>query len=438
MLFVAGSPAFSTARLSKRLQRVRRSNPGVTDLAANFIHFVDVLTVLDPGELQIVNRLLTYGPRGVQRHLDGEDFLVVPRIGTTSPWSSKASDIARICGLVNVRRIERGISYTTAGEVRDRAALHAALHDRMTESVLERPQQAARLFGRAEPRPLRTIDLGPGRAALEEANAALGLALAPDEIDYLLASFQALGRDPTDVELMMFAQANSEHCRHKIFNAEYIVDGEPQPLSLFKMIRRSTEASPAGVLSAYKDNAAVMEGFEAGRFYPDPETGAYGVHREPVHILMKVETHNHPTAISPFPGASTGSGGEIRDEGATGRGGKPKAGLTGFCVSNLRLPGAVRPWELDHGKPDRIVSALDIMIDGPLGGAAFNNEFGRPSIAGIFRTYEERVAVDDAGTQELRGYHKPIMIAGGMGNVRAPHVAKARIAAGTPIVVLGG
>jgi phosphoribosylformylglycinamidine synthase len=437
MLFVAGSPAFSTARLGKRLQRVRRSNPGVTDLGASFIHFVETMAVLDPGEMQTLRRLLQYGPRAEARSLEGEDFLVVPRLGTTSPWSSKATDIARICGLVNVRRIERGIAYTAAGEVKDRAALHAALHDRMTESVLERPEHAARLFARAEPRPLRTIDLGPGRAALEEANGALGLALAPDEIDYLLASFQALGRNPSDVELMMFAQANSEHCRHKIFNADYILDGVRMPLSLFKMIKRSTEASPGGVLSAYKDNAAVMEGFEAGRFFPDPETGIYGAHREPVHILMKVETHNHPTAISPFPGAATGSGGEIRDEGATGRGSKPKAGLTGFCVSNLRLPSALRPWEIDHGKPDRIVSALDIMIDGPLGGAAFNNEFGRPALTGYFRTFELEVP-GAAGEPEVRGYHKPIMIAGGLGNIRAGHVAKGEIPPGTPIVVLGG
>jgi phosphoribosylformylglycinamidine synthase len=437
MMFVAGSSAFSTARLHKRLERVRLTNPGVRDLSATFVHFVETMAVLDAGELQTLHRLLRYGPRAEPRNLDGEDFLVVPRIGTRSPWSSKATDIAHSCGLVNVRRIERGITYTATGEVRDRAALHAALHDRMTESVLEKPQHAARLFGRAEPRPLRTIDLGPGRAALEEANATLGLALAPDEIDYLLASFQALGRNPTDVELMMFAQANSEHCRHKIFNAEYLLDGERQPLSLFKMIRRSTEASPGGVLSAYKDNAAVMEGFEAGRFFPDPETGAYGVHREPVHILMKVETHNHPTAISPFPGAATGSGGEIRDEGATGRGGKPKAGLTGFCVSNLRLPGNIHPWERDHGKPDRIVSALDIMIDGPLGGAAFNNEFGRPALTGYFRTFELEVP-GPAGQPEVRGYHKPIMIAGGIGNIRAEHVQKQEIPAGTPLVVLGG
>jgi phosphoribosylformylglycinamidine synthase len=307
----------------------------------------------------------------------------------------------------------------------------------MTESVLDREEDAARLFRHADPQPLATVDvLGSGQAAIEAANATLGLALAPDEIDYLVENFRAMGRNPTDVELMMFAQANSEHCRHKIFNADFIVDGEKQTKSLFKMIRRSTEASPAGVLSAYSDNAAVMEGPTAGLFFPDPHTGAYDFHREPVGILMKVETHNHPTAISPYPGAATGSGGEIRDEGATGRGSKPKAGLTGFSVSNLRLPDAVRPWETDFGKPTRIASALDIMLEGPIGGAAFNNEFGRPNIAGYFRTFE--MEVPGPGGLEIRGYHKPIMIAGGFGNIRIPLVSKGEVPVGAAIIVLGG
>jgi phosphoribosylformylglycinamidine synthase len=307
----------------------------------------------------------------------------------------------------------------------------------MTESVLEHEADAARLFRHADPQPLATVDvLADGRAALEAANASMGLALAPDEIDYLVDNFRVLGRNPTDVELMMFAQANSEHCRHKIFNADFIVDGQKQDKSLFKIIRRSTEASPAGVLSAYSDNAAVMEGPEAGLFFPDPETGVYDFHREPVGILMKVETHNHPTAISPYPGAATGSGGEIRDEGATGRGSKPKAGLTGFSVSNLRLPDAVRPWEKDFGKPSRIASALDIMLEGPIGGAAFNNEFGRPNIAGYFRTFE--MEVPGPSGREIRGYHKPIMIAGGFGNIRGALVAKGEVPAGAAIIVLGG
>jgi phosphoribosylformylglycinamidine synthase len=440
MLEIAGAPAFTPARLEKRLAAIRLGNPGITQLAATFSHFVDVDGTLADGDRQVLDRLLRYGPRVLSPAAAAGDtrrLLVVPRLGTISPWSSKATDIARICGLPRVRRIERGVWYAITGEVTDGAALRRAVHDRMTESILATTDEAADLFVRAAPRPLATIALGgDGRAALARANAALGLALAPDEIDYLVDAYAALARDPTDVELMMFAQANSEHCRHKIFNADYVVDGTPQSLSLFKMIRRSTEASPAGVLSAYKDNAAVIEGSVAGRFFPDPATRVYGAHVERAHILMKVETHNHPTAISPFPGAATGSGGEIRDEGATGRGAKPKAGLTGFSVSNLRLPGALRPWERDHGKPDRIASALDIMLDGPLGGAAFNNEFGRPNVAGYFRTFE--LLADGPAGREVRGYHKPIMLAGGLGNVRPADVQKGEIPPGAPIVVLGG
>jgi phosphoribosylformylglycinamidine synthase len=438
MFILEGPAALSATRLGKRLAQLQGRNPGVRALDAGLVHFVDVTAPLDAGGRATLERLLQYGPRRERGALAGaRRFLVVPRLGTISPWSSKATDIARICGLSAVRRIERGLAYDVVGDVADEPALRAALHDRMTESVLA-PAEAERLFARAEPRPVGSVDLASGgRAALERANLALGLALSPDEIDYLVASFAALGRNPHDVELMMFAQANSEHCRHKIFNASFIVDGEPQPRSLFQMIRRSTEASPGGVLSAYKDNAAVIVGPEAGRFFADPATGRYAAQREAVHLVMKVETHNHPTAISPFPGAATGSGGEIRDEGATGRGAKPKAGLVGFSVSNLRLPGAVQPWETDHGKPGRIVSALDIMIDGPLGGAAFNNEFGRPALCGYFRTFELAVPGAD-GRAEVRGYHKPIMIAGGFGNVRTEHVTKAEIPAGAPIVVLGG
>jgi phosphoribosylformylglycinamidine synthase len=444
MYELVGAPAFTSARLEKRLQVIRQRNPGVREIAAVFVHFVDVDGALPEPARATLERLLRYGPRAAANAVAGRRWLVVPRLGTISPWSSKATDIARICGLPAVRRIERGISYTVAGDVGDETALRWAIADRMTESVLTGAEQAEALFAHAQPRPLSTIELGPpagagagGRAALERANAGMGLALSPDEIEYLLSSYRALGRDPTDVELMMFAQANSEHCRHKIFNADFIIDGQPQAASLFKMIRRSTEASPAGVLSAYSDNAAVIEGNTAGRFFPDPSTRIYGSHREPAHIMVKVETHNHPTAISPFPGAATGSGGEIRDEGATGRGAKPKAGLTGFSVSNLRLPGAVQPWERDHGKPARIASALEIMIDGPLGGAAFNNEFGRPNLAGYFRTFELET-LGPGGAREVRGYHKPIMLAGGYGNIRPADVKKAIIPAGAPVVVLGG
>lgn len=432
MLIRAGAPAFSPVRLSQRLASVRAGNPGVTAVAASFVHIVEVDGELEASALSVLDRLLEYGPRRQAAPLAGAARLVVPRLGTISPWSSKATDIAHICGLSAVRRLERGIRWTIAGAIDDERALRRAIADRMTETVLERDADAARLFEHAAPRPLRSIDvLAGGAAALEEANRSLGLALAPDEIDYLVQAFRELGRDPNDIELMMFAQANSEHCRHKIFNAEYSIDGVDQADSLFRMIRRSTEASPAGVLSAYHDNAAVIEGSEATRFFPDGD-GVYRHHAEPVHILMKVETHNHPTAISPHPGAATGSGGEIRDEGATGRGGKPKAGLVGFSVSNLRIPGHEQPWERDNGRPDRMASALDIMLEGPIGGAAFNNEFGRPALTGYFRSFE--VEVGDT----VRGYHKPIMIAGGHGNIRPGHVDKGTIPVGAAIVVLGG
>ncbi len=442
MIEVVGGSALFPARLQKKLAAIRRTNPGARTLTGSYLHFVDVDGELTPEETRVLGELLRYGPAssnasGKATVASGRRLVVVPRIGTISPWSSKATDIAQVCGLSRVRRIERGISYVVVGEARDEEGLIRALADRMTESVLERLSDGGRLFEQAPPRPLGRVALGAdGAAALARANQELGLALSPDEIAYLVDAYRTLRRDPTDVELMMFAQANSEHCRHKIFNAEFIVDGAKQDRSLFQMIRRTTEASPAGVLSAYKDNAAVIEGPVATRFAPDPATGVYAAHREPVHMLMKVETHNHPTAISPFPGAATGSGGEIRDEGATGRGARPKAGLVGFSVSNLRIPGAIRPWERPPSKPDRIASALDIMIDGPLGGAAFNNEFGRPALCGSFRTFE--LEVGGPAGREVRGYHKPIMIAGGFGNVRPEQVKKAEIPAGAPLVVLGG
>ncbi|MFO0600621.1 MAG: phosphoribosylformylglycinamidine synthase [Myxococcaceae bacterium] len=424
MLVIPGAPAFTPARLTRKLDAWKAADPGLDDATADFVHFVDVERELTAAEDQTLRALLTYGPTVAPRTITAsESAIVVPRLGTISPWSSKATDIARNCGLTAVRRIERGVHYRFAGYLRGQPAVF----DRMTETVLPTLEDGARLFVRHTPKPGSSVPL----ATLSAANEKLGLALAPDEIEYLTKAFGALGRDPTDVELMMFAQANSEHCRHKIFNGEFVIDGTSQPDSLFRMIRRSTEASPQGVLSAYKDNASVIEGSTGGRFFADAD-GTYRAHPEPIHVLMKVETHNHPTAVSPFPGASTGSGGEIRDEGATGRGSKPKAGLVGFTVSNLRLPGTVRPWETEYGKPGRIASALDIMIDGPLGGAAFNNEFGRPALTGYFRTYEQDV--DGA----RRGYHKPIMIAGGLGNIRAEHVQKGEIPPGAAIVVLGG
>ncbi|WP_273861999.1 phosphoribosylformylglycinamidine synthase [Pseudomonas sp. LA5] len=439
MLILRGAPALSSFRHGKLLDQLTRLVPGVSGLYAEFVHFAEVAGTLSAEEEGILGRLLQYGPSVPQQEPSGALFLIVPRLGTISPWSSKATDITHNCGLAQIERLERGVAYYVAGEL-DAAAhaqLAAALHDRMTQRVLPTLDAAADIFSHATPRPLTAVDvLGGGHAALEQANLELGLALADDEIDYLVKSFTALGRNPHDIELMMFAQANSEHCRHKIFNASWDLDGESQEKSLFGMIKNTFELNRTGVLSAYKDNAAVMEGFTAGRFYPDAESREYGAHSQPVHILMKVETHNHPTAIAPFPGASTGSGGEIRDEGATGRGSKPKAGLTGFTVSNLNIPGFAQPWEQPYGKPERIVTPLDIMIEGPLGGAAFNNEFGRPALAGYFRTFEQQVETPRG--PEVRGYHKPIMLAGGLGNIRADHVQKGDISVGGKLIVLGG
>jgi phosphoribosylformylglycinamidine synthase len=417
---------------------VRERAPGVTGLSARIVYFADLERDLSEAERTLLGRIVEEAPAdpGPER---GHLVLVVPRLGTLSPWSSKATDIAQGCGLRAVRRLERGTAYRLEGASEpDVQAVADLLHDRMTQSALRELEAARALFARAEPGRFERIDLvGRGRAALVEADRALGLALAPDEIDYLLEAFGALGRNPSDAELMMFAQANSEHCRHKIFNASFTIDGEPQSETLFGMIRNSTEKSPDGVLSAYRDNAAVIAGSVAERFFPDPHTGVYRAQREPVHVVAKVETHNHPTAISPFPGAATGSGGEIRDEGATGRGAKPKAGLVGFSVSNLRIPGALRPWErTDPGKPERIASALEIMLEGPIGSAAFNNEFGRAALCGYFRSFELEVPGPDG--PELRGYHKPVMLAGGYGNVRPEHVDKRALPPGSAIAVLGG
>ncbi|WP_313039027.1 phosphoribosylformylglycinamidine synthase [Stutzerimonas nitrititolerans] len=439
MLILRGAPALSAFRHGKLLAQLTAKVPAVSGLYAEFAHFAEVSGTLGADEEQVLARLLKYGPSVPVQEPAGRLFLVVPRFGTISPWSSKASDIAHNCGLDKIQRLERGIAFYVQGELSegDAQLIAAALHDRMTQLVLERFEDAANLFSHAQPKPLTAVDvLGGGRAALEQANVGLGLALADDEIDYLVTSFTGLGRNPHDIELMMFAQANSEHCRHKIFNASWDIDGESQDKSLFGMIKNTYQMHSEGVLSAYKDNASVIVGHEAGRFYPNPETGEYAATRQPVHILMKVETHNHPTAIAPFPGAATGSGGEIRDEGATGRGSKPKAGLTGFTVSNLNIPDFEQPWEKPYGKPERIVTPLDIMIEGPLGGAAFNNEFGRPALAGYFRTFEQRVETPRG--EEVRGYHKPIMLAGGMGNIREDHVQKGEISVGAKLIVLGG
>ena len=436
MLILRGAPALSSFRTQKLLASLQQKVPGVIGVSSEFVHFAHVTAPLDDAQQQVLTQLLTYGPK-VEKEAshEGTLFLVVPRLGTISPWASKATDIARNTGLDNVKRIERGIAYYVAGDVSaaERAVLASLLHDRMVETVFNSLEAAEQLFVQQAPAAQTTVDvIGGGRSALVAANKSLGLALADDEIDYLVASFTQLGRNPVDVELMMFAQANSEHCRHKIFNASWTIDGQDQERSLFKMIKNTNEVGGDNVLSAYADNAAVVVGHEAGRFYPNPETKAYEYTQQPIHLLMKVETHNHPTAISPFSGAGTGAGGEIRDEGAVGRGSKPKVGLTGFTVSNLQIPGFEQPWEENYGKPNRIVTPLDIMIEGPIGGAAFNNEFGRPNICGYFRTFEENF------DGERRGYHKPIMLAGGYGNIKAEHIEKPPFGAGTKLVVLGG
>jgi phosphoribosylformylglycinamidine synthase len=448
-----GSSVLSAFRRERLLAQLKQAGLPVADVSARYEHFIHTDSELGAEDAGRLAQLLDYGTPA-----DGEaapakalELLVIPRLGTVSPWASKATDIAHNCGLSAVRRIERGIRYTLTPEKgllgmgsksfdSDALARAAAcLHDRMTETVVQADFDGQALFAPLAGKPVRTVPVqAEGRAALVEANTALGLALSEDEVDYLADSFAKLQRDPTDVELMMFAQANSEHCRHKIFNAEWKIDGAEQPNTLFGMIRATHKAQPNGTVVAYSDNAAIMEGGTASRFEAgvpglDGANPAYRRRETTVHTLMKVETHNHPTAIAPFPGASTGAGGEIRDEGATGRGSKPKAGLTGFTVSHLRLPGAEQPWEADHhGLPDRIATPLSIMIDGPLGGAAFNNEFGRPNLLGYFRTYEQT-----AGDTRW-GYHKPIMIAGGLGSIDAGLTHKDVIPPGALLIQLGG
>jgi phosphoribosylformylglycinamidine synthase len=446
MLTLFGSSALSSFNQQKLLQECAAKGIGLKQIVAKYVHFVDCEQDLDASETEVLKKLLTYGPADKQDANLVSDCVVVPRPGTISPWSSKATNIAQNCELHKIRRIERGVAYhlsfdndnISAEQKAEAIALISPLiHDRMTQSILNSLEQASCLFAHSDAKPFTEVDiLKQGKSALEAANQHLGLALADDEIDYLVDSFLKLGRNPHDIELYMFAQANSEHCRHKIFNADWTIDGKEQPKSLFKMIKNTFECTPDFVSSAYSDNAAVMQGWEAGRFYPEPDSQSYEYHHQPIDILMKVETHNHPTAISPYPGAATGSGGEIRDEGATGRGSKPKAGLVGFTVSNLNIPALSQPWEQAYGKPERIVDALNIMTHGPLGGAAFNNEFGRPNILGYFRTYEQRV--NSFNGDEVRGYHKPIMLAGGLGNIKRDHVQKGEITVGAKLIALGG
>jgi phosphoribosylformylglycinamidine synthase len=438
---VPGGNALSSFRAVGVLARLRVAAPQVEAVTARHVHWVASDDELDAETAATLTRLLTYGPPWSEPPEPAhEEFVVVaPRLGTVSPWASKATDIAHSCG-VDIRRVERVTEYRIAcsepftDEQWEACAL--LIHDRMTETALRDPAAAARLFDERAAEPMTHIDvLRHGREALERADRDFGLALSDDEVDYLVEAFTGLGRNPTDVELMMFAQANSEHCRHKIFNADFVIDGEPRPRSLFGMIRTTEEVAGEGTVVAYRDNASVMVGGPRVRWLPErtDAPSPYRGREDDVHVLMKVETHNHPTAISPFPGAATGAGGEIRDEGATGRGSQPKAGLTGFAVSNLRLPGTDEPWEReDHDAPAHLASPLDIMIDGPVGAAAFNNEFGRPGLGGFFRVYEQTVD----GVR--RGYHKPIMSAGGVGTITADLTEKIAFPAGTLLVQLGG
>ena len=441
LLEMAGQPALSKFRLDKLTCTLQRQDDRVTKLEARYTYFVSLVEAPSGKQKQQLTALLLSDEAAGKIARSAQTIFVVPRPGTISPWSSKATDIAKACDLDCVARIERGIcfaiSFKGAAEQADAFNLAPLLFDRMTEAVLGTGGEAGLLFENHEPAPLGIIKLGEdGRAALQVANIDLGLALSDDEIDYLVRNYAELKRDPTDAELVMFAQANSEHCRHKIFNANWVIDGDAQDGTLFGMIRSTTEASPDGVLSAYSDNAAVVEGWRGPRLMPATDGREFSYSDEPIHIVMKVETHNHPTAISPFPGAATGAGGEIRDEGATGLGAKPKAGLSGFTVSHLRIPDYTQPWEIDFPHPDRMATPLEIMIEGPIGGAAFNNEFGRPNLCGYFRTFEAKLP--GLPDNEIRGYHKPIMIAGGIGNVRAEHANKIDVKPGAKIVIIGG
>ncbi|MBS0307909.1 MAG: phosphoribosylformylglycinamidine synthase, partial [Proteobacteria bacterium] len=460
MLILPGSNALSTFRTQGLLSKLQAVDPAITGVTGRYLHFIDAAHALADDDVGRLKALLTYGDVFDSKE-EGEQFVVIPRFGTISPWASKATDIAHNCGMAHIKRIERGVVYFVqvksgllggAKKLAHTDEVAALLHDRMTESVLRSANDAAGLFRELEAKPLAFVDvLTGGKASLQQANTDLGLALSDDEIDYLVNAFTQAKRNPTDVELMMFAQANSEHCRHKIFNADWTIDGVKQDKSLFAMIKNTHQLQPKGTVVAYSDNSSVIEGATVSRFYPRGAMSGnvYEASEELTHILMKVETHNHPTAISPFPGASTGAGGEIRDEGATGRGAKPKAGLTGFTVSNLMITHAVQAWEnardvtepltqrepgsaAIYGKPDRIASPLQIMIDGPIGGAAFNNEFGRPNLGGYFRTYEQNVG------GQVAGYHKPIMIAGGMGNISAKHTKKNDLPVGSLLIQLGG
>ena len=432
--FHSGIQALRKFKVNTLNEKIKTLIPDINLIGTEYIHFIDSDKDLSPSNKKTLYKLLNYAP---EIDLENSKFRVTisPRIGTISPWSSKASDICKLCGLSIVSRLERGINYHFDRLINDQelVTILELVMDKMTESHLEDINDSDLLFNEFKPNEFNSIDiLSHGKSAIIEANTELGLALSEREINYLFESFIAIERNPRDIELMMFAQANSEHCRHKIFNADWTIDSEKQAISLFGMIKNTYKQNPEGLLSVYSDNSAVMNGYDSNYFEAN-EKGVYHTSIAEKAVLMKVETHNHPTAIAPDPGAATGSGGEIRDEGATGRGSKPKAGLCGFSVSNLKLPNSIQPWEIDYSKPSQIASALEIMIDAPIGAASFNNEFGRPNTCGYFRTYEQKTKNDD-----VRGYHKPIMLAGGIGNIKKNHVEKGLISDGDKIIVLGG
>lgn len=458
MIILPGPAALPAAKQQSLSTTANKAINKVKSVEARFVHFVDVQKPLDAEQERILKDLLVYGESS---NLDlTQAFYVIPRPGSITPWSTKASDIAKMCRLDGVvDRIERGVAFvveTTDNSkvaINELAPISHLIYDKMTQLLIDQPPMDKDMFEKLSPAQLKTVPLpkdeNEARMTLITANSSLGLALSPDEIEYLVGAFvghpqNALMRDPTDVELFMFAQVNSEHCRHKIFNAQWTIDGQVRDLSLFQMIRNTEKViNGHNTVSAYSDNAAILKGSRAARFaaVQDSTTGGppvYSANPEDMPILAKVETHNHPTAVSPYPGAATGSGGEIRDEGAVGRGSKPKAGMSGFTTSNLLIPDNHQPWETDFGKPSHIASSLDIMMDGPLGASAFNNEFGRPAITGYFRTFSEEVPVDDKGKTEIRGYHKPIMLAGGLGNVRPQFTHKGQISVGAYVIVLGG
>ncbi len=432
--FHTGIQALRNFKVKTLNKKISALIPDIELVSSEYIHFIESKQDLNTSNKSTLDNLLNYAPKA---NLSNSNFQITisPRIGTISPWSSKASEICKLCGLSDIKRVERGITYHFNRRTNDKElkAILEFVMDKMTESYLENIEESKLLFNELKPRNFNSIDiLNNGESAIFKANIELGLALSDSEINYLFDRFTRLERNPRDIELMMFAQANSEHCRHKIFNADWTIDSEKQAVSLFGMIKNTYHQNPDGLLSVYSDNSAVMTGYKSNYFEPNEE-GIYKTTTAQKAVLMKVETHNHPTAIAPDPGAATGSGGEIRDEGATGRGSKPKAGLCGFSVSNLKIPNLTHDWEKDYGKPTQIASALDIMIDAPIGAASFNNEFGRPNTCGYFRTYEQQTF-----NKEVRGYHKPIMLAGGIGNIKENHVEKGVISNGDKIIVLGG